>query len=412
MASPDNVRVRYEEGLILGAAQLSGDQTYFRAAHERRSLSRDTFGVTWGLELSVETASTGPSSAIVWLDPGVAYGGDGKAIIVRERTEISSKLREAQSVSPGVFEWRVFVSYAETERQGKRTYQYCGQAMDPITTEGYRVEVEPAVGIGLAANQREAARVAPQSQLGGPSDPKTDRVQLGVVRFDPLTVNASPTVVRQPSVLRVPEPVSPPQNEVDGDPTNAPAQVEYVGLVCASLTHPRGWSSSLGKQNVAPAIRLDPESGIHLAQPTVAHANVRVDGTFYAPKAIVVSEAGVCVVFAVASGTAATSLLNKAVQWDKTKAGVVAADANSKTVVGIAVAVEATAAGADAGVRVVVSGPALAELSGADPDPGTWLVASGGGQVSVTGSPTAGSLVGKVIAGAPQNKVQMIVSLA
>ena len=51
MASDDNVRTIYRDGLLLGKDELEDDQNYFRAALERRSLARDMYGIAWGLEL-------------------------------------------------------------------------------------------------------------------------------------------------------------------------------------------------------------------------------------------------------------------------------------------------------------------------------------------------------------------------
>ena len=206
MATADNVRVRYEDGLILGAAQLSGDQTYFRAALERRSLSRDMFGIGWGLELTVDTAAPGaPTSAVVWVEPGIAYGGDGKAIVVRDRTEISSTLNDKRKTNPGVSSWAVYLVFQESDQNGKQAYQFCGQAMDPIKAETFRIDVAP-LGGPIGTEQREGARLAPQSALAGPSDPRQDRIQLGVVSFD-LTIGSPPPEIQREPGNRDPDPV-------------------------------------------------------------------------------------------------------------------------------------------------------------------------------------------------------------
>src|SRR5882757_599583 len=85
MENADNVRALYRDGLILGADELAGDQSYFRAALERRSLARDMFGIAWGLELVQQPGG-------IFVMPGVAYGGDGKVMVLRQARELHSQL--------------------------------------------------------------------------------------------------------------------------------------------------------------------------------------------------------------------------------------------------------------------------------------------------------------------------------
>ncbi len=425
------MRVRYQDGLILGAAQLSGDQTYFRAALERRSLSRDMYGIAWGLELSVETAAAGEAtSAIVWLEPGVAYGGDGKPIIVRERTELSSLLGPLRTTSPSIPSWAVYLVYQEASQSGKQTFQYCGQAMDPTTAEGFRIAIEP-LGAPAGAQDRGGARLAPESQLAAESDAQRSRVALGVVSFDLNVGNPAPTILRQAGSIALPrlEP-APTQAALDADVTLPPARAEYVGLVGAAIAHPRRWTESNGVEAFEPAIVLEPDSGIHLEQPTVVHADARVEGVLYASTAIVAEQFGLCMVFPVdlAAGVAANSLLNKAVAWSTAPGanGVIAApkddgsaiplDLRSK-VLGIAVLTDAdrqVGASKQSTLRVVVSGPALATLTpSANTDIGDWLVLDDAGLLKPASSSTAGQLVAKVCGNKnAQNQVAVIVSLA
>src|SRR5262245_55565772 len=131
MAANDNVRVLYKDGLILGADELSDDQAYFRAAIERRSLAGSLYGIAFGLELSQAKAG-GP----VRLSPGVAWDGDGKAIVVRLPEDVSSRLAGNQDGS-----YAIYLSFVEKGNGNKTGYSFCGAAMDPRIEEGYRIEV-------------------------------------------------------------------------------------------------------------------------------------------------------------------------------------------------------------------------------------------------------------------------------
>ena len=61
--------VLYQDGQVLGASQLLGDQRYTLGALQRRSLSRDTFGIAYGFALREEEGH-------IFTTPGVAYLGD------------------------------------------------------------------------------------------------------------------------------------------------------------------------------------------------------------------------------------------------------------------------------------------------------------------------------------------------
>jgi hypothetical protein len=416
VASSDNIRVRYEDGLILGAAQLSGDQTYFRAALERRSLARDMFGIAWGLGLRVEG---GASGSIIWLDPGVAYDGEGKPIIVRERAELSSLLSPLRKASPDQLEWAVYLVFQETEQQGKQSFVYCGQAMAPITTEGYRIEIEP-IDTPLADDQRPGARLAPQSQLAGSSTPARSRVRLGQVTFASAIGNPTPVITRRKGRIEIPE--SADTTSPDADPTLAPARAEYVGVVAAQIAHPRQWTGSRNAPALSAAIVLEPDSGIHLEQNTVLHANARVEGVLYVNGQTVgaSSDSGYCVVLDVSSDAKAKDLVGFAVSWDKDTAtpGVKKAPTQevSDHVLGIAVAPDANVSVSGQTierVRVAVAGPALVKVSSATPiSIGNWLVLKDQGELMLSGTPhEAGSLVAKVIGAPAGDRVPVIVCL-
>jgi hypothetical protein len=403
MAAADNVRTQYQDGLVLGAAQLSGDQTYVRAALERRSLSRDMFGIAWGLELQVETGSASSStSAIVRVTPGVAYGGDGKAIVLRAKGEVSSLLKN--SGAQAGTSWAIYINYTETAQSGQSGFSFCGQAMDPTVAEGTAFAAE-ILGSLLPDGERDGPQLEPDAALGGSSDPTTDRVLLGIVDFDAMT--GQPSVRLVPGQVAIPAPTTPPSQADLAKAQAPPAQAEYIGVLAAGIAHPRAWAGAQGA-TITPAISLEPESGIHFWQKTMLQQDVYATGLLMVDGPVI-ANAGVAMVQPVdttilTGSNPANSLVNLAVAY-RTQ-GVVAADINtaaappiddSARVLGIAIAPHDDQA---TQVRVVISGVAVATLT-VDPStltPGQWLVLDSKGALKASGAaPTAGMLVAKFL---------------
>ncbi|WP_394849957.1 hypothetical protein LZC95_21190 [Pendulispora brunnea] len=241
MANADNVRVLYQDGLILGADELAGDQSYFRAALERRSLTRDAFGIAWGLELE-QVKNT------ILVKPGVAYGGDGKVIVVRQTVEVISRIKSQLRVpSPAM----VYLTYAESSDRPKNVLSFCGQATDPRVVEDFDIEFgdPPPFNVG----QREGARVEPHVNLGGPGDATKSRVALGVIKkLDSGDWVVDPNSPRD-TFRDAPAPVAGTVAPIDS--------AQYIGVLASSVVHPWAWEAGRGGQ-VKPAIELDPRLGV------------------------------------------------------------------------------------------------------------------------------------------------------
>jgi len=257
MAIHDNVRPLYRDGLILGADELVDDQDYFRAALKRRSLARDMFGIAWGLDLAL-------SGAAVRVSPGVAYGGDGNAIVVREAEDLSPDLVG----KPASTQWAVYLELTETEDDGDPKLTFCNAPVDPRVAEGYRFTLEDVTGQGFASTRREGARIEPDAELNGALDGRQDRVLLGVVMirsdgsFDVEQAGAALDPSVRPPLANAPDP--------------GPAGAQYAGVTAEGIMHPRRWSKQAGSVGVLPAIQLDPDLGVHLREPFIAHEDVYV----------------------------------------------------------------------------------------------------------------------------------------
>ena len=272
MAAQDTTRVAWEDGLVLGADELVDEQAYFRAAIERRSVARDVYGIASGLELEVKTPGGG-GSGIVRLSPGVAYGGDGKVIVVRDEEEISSAIAK-QTVKLNAA-YAVYLSYDETAAPLPTQFTFCGQGMDPRITENYRIDLDPSIPIDQAPGHREGIRIDPQATLGGTSTTATSRVLLGIVDLDS---NGKPSIRKRDDA----DPCK--KKPTAPDPDALPAMTQYIGVLAATIVHPYAWTHSTKPDEANIAIEIDPVDGVHLHQRAIAHAGLYLtasDATFH-----------------------------------------------------------------------------------------------------------------------------------
>ncbi|WP_437727124.1 hypothetical protein [Sorangium sp. So ce861] len=370
----DRIRVAYEDGQVLGAEHLSADQGYFRAALERRSLARDMFGVAFGLELGV--VRTEARGEIVRVEPGVAFGGDGRVIVVRSPEDLSALLpgRSARDAS-----YAVYLAYAEREEAELRGV-FGDRPSDRWIVEGHRIELEAEPRPPEPAGRREGPRLSPHAALGEQRGPAQGRVRLGYVDFDGEG-RASVRAAARPPHRAAPaaEPGARAEPAAGAAPEPA-AGVQHAGLVGAALAHPRAWRAAQGGE-LAVAIELDPVRGVHFHHEAVHHAPAFFAG------GIVAQEGLACELQA--EGDAA-SLARRAVTWGDT--GVRPASRKDQArVLGVVASAEGTRA------RVVVSGATRARVTGAA-RPGDWLtVGEEEGALSRAEEPRTGTLVAKAL---------------
>lgn len=261
MANNDNVRVLYKDGLILGADELSDDQSYFRAALERRSLAGTPQGIAYGLALTQQT--DGP----VILAPGVAWDGNGKAVVVRQQVDLSGLLSGEQNGR-----YAVFLVFVEKNAVGKAGHVFCGAPMDPRIEEVYRIEVTSDVPLDPGPGYRGPSRRAPQSSLPAPSDRDAGRILLGIVKVE-SPANGGKTLELSLGKSRIPG--------VDLHFPPIAERAEYAGTATAALIHPRHWTESgqAGATRAGVALELDPDRGVHVHQPAIHHAEVHFIGS-------------------------------------------------------------------------------------------------------------------------------------
>ncbi|ACZ30965.1 hypothetical protein Xcel_1946 [Xylanimonas cellulosilytica DSM 15894] len=140
-------RPRFYEGQYLGAADLTAAVEYSRTQLARAVLGAHRWGIALGLDL-VEVP--GPHGTIdVFVEPGYAWDGFGRAILVTEPTRISTALFgrfdvEDGSTPPSVVV-PVWIRYDETMTQGPRPgFETCEGDLAYARVQGsFRIEVGP-----------------------------------------------------------------------------------------------------------------------------------------------------------------------------------------------------------------------------------------------------------------------------
>jgi hypothetical protein len=113
-------RPQFFEGQYIGADDLQTIVAYARARHAQHLLAGHSWGIAAGLELVEQPSPDG--SVAVWLQPGYAWDGYGRPILVDTPTPIG--LQQLQGKPPGAF--FVWLSYMETQQDAARaSYGVC-----------------------------------------------------------------------------------------------------------------------------------------------------------------------------------------------------------------------------------------------------------------------------------------------
>src|SRR2546426_5299082 len=92
MPSTEIKRPNYYEGEYLGAQDFVAAQEYQRQQNQRHRLAAHTLGIAVGLELEERPKPGGGDAVDVYLKPGYAVDGFGRAIVVLEPYKISEAL--------------------------------------------------------------------------------------------------------------------------------------------------------------------------------------------------------------------------------------------------------------------------------------------------------------------------------
>ncbi len=184
MGTSQSERPRFYEQQYLGAADLDAAVDYERRARARHDLGAHIWGIAQGLELTERAAPSGDSAVDVYIQPGFAWDGFGRSIIVLSPFSIppalfSSIAHEASDDGdPKGRLVRVWIGYVEAPLGGPaKGFQVC------VTDDQYsRVweNFQLAIGDRAAhAQQHDPVDVAGHivdaatvlRALGSPTDP-------------------------------------------------------------------------------------------------------------------------------------------------------------------------------------------------------------------------------------------------
>lgn len=160
-------RPSFFEGQFLGAADLAALVTYARDLGREHALAAHTWGIAIGLEL-VEIPSEEPGAVDLFVMPGFAWDGYGRAIVVLSPAQVP--LEEFSGLPSG--NQQVWIRYDETPFRGLREgFETCGaEEAFARVRESFAIEVGPFArvrdrqgGITLAGQAVEDARLAARS---------------------------------------------------------------------------------------------------------------------------------------------------------------------------------------------------------------------------------------------------------
>jgi hypothetical protein len=157
-------RPRFYEGQYLAAADLTAAVDYTRTQRARTLLGGHRWGISLGLDL-LEVA--GPNAVLdVVVQPGYAWDGFGRPIVVAEPSKLSTALfapfdafASPGSPPPPPMLVEVWIRYDETLGQGPRPgFETCDQVSAfSRVTERFVVEVGPRPGVATRRDQIEIA---------------------------------------------------------------------------------------------------------------------------------------------------------------------------------------------------------------------------------------------------------------
>jgi Chaperone of endosialidase len=134
MSSNQISRPNFFEGQYLGAADLTSAVDYGRVEDARHALGAHTWGVAAGLQLTERDSPAGGGQVDVFIQPGYAWDGFGRPIVVLTPVKISAELLKAvvfnnalDGGTPAGRLFKVWLRYDESATQQPGAgFQVCG----------------------------------------------------------------------------------------------------------------------------------------------------------------------------------------------------------------------------------------------------------------------------------------------
>jgi hypothetical protein len=269
-------RPNFYEGQYLGAADLVAAQEYQRQQDQRHRLAGHTWGIAVGLELD-ERLQPGSSDAVdVYIKPGYAVDGFGRAIVVLEPYKITEALfaqftfNNAQPEGQWISVWLRY-------NENKTNPPAPGFAVCDVKDQAYRVleTFEVVVGdLPSVSQQRDQISVA------GKSLDAADEIPDGSVPYQefPDDEQHARWLIRLGSVRWV---APNPPTTTTGHFVKSATEQElkkaregrlYIGVVAESVLAPAGKLRIRDRKNPGPAIN-------ETADLVGIEGSLRVDGT-------------------------------------------------------------------------------------------------------------------------------------
>lgn len=142
------LRPRYFEGQFLGAADLTAAIDYARLEDARHNLGGHTWGIAAGLEIKEQDSPAGGGQVDVFVQPGYAWDGFGRPIVVLSPFKISAERFASfafDATKPNGYAVSVWLRYQETATQGARAgFEVCQTAdQNSRIDESFQLEVGP-----------------------------------------------------------------------------------------------------------------------------------------------------------------------------------------------------------------------------------------------------------------------------
>jgi hypothetical protein len=224
MSSNQIRRPAFYEGQFLGAADLTTAVDYARVEDARHLLGAHTWGIAGGLEITEKDSAAGGGQVDVFIQPGYAWDGFGRPIVMLTPTKIPAELFKSilfdagqdNQTPPGRLV-QVWLRYDETATQSPGPgFQQCG-AGDQFARIGetFRLEIgeqqahashAPISVAGYTADAQDMLQLLdphdPPVQLFDESIPYQDfptdnprarwMIPLGEVRWLPNTLSNQP----------------------------------------------------------------------------------------------------------------------------------------------------------------------------------------------------------------------------
>ena len=138
MPATDIKRLNFYEGQYLGAQDLAAAQEYQRQQDQRHRLAAHTWGIAVGLQLDERPKAGGGLGADVFIKPGYAVDGFGRAIVLLEAYKITEALFAQFTFDPALPDGRwipVWLRYREQTTTPPRP----GFAVCDVEDQAYRI---------------------------------------------------------------------------------------------------------------------------------------------------------------------------------------------------------------------------------------------------------------------------------